>query len=88
MAHSRFEPIKDGVKFMPVRKSAEPPWSKRDFEDRCAAMEKLVKQLKEEVVAKVKPAKKDYVHTYVLRANTPTISLMGSPAALLLSLDD
>jgi hypothetical protein len=60
LAHSRFEPFKDGVKFMPVKKgqksTAIPPWSNQDFETKCANMKGLVKQLKD-VVAKVKPAK-------------------------------
>src|SRR5262249_50009147 len=69
MAYSRFEPIKDGVKFTPVRKSAEPPWSKKDFEDKYEAMDKLVKQLKDEVVARVKPTKKSYVATLLISLN-------------------
>jgi hypothetical protein len=74
LAHSRFEPFKDGVKFMPVQKGGKstatiPPWSNEDFETKYANMKRLVEQLKD-VVAKAKPVKGH-------------IMAMGSPRALL-----
>jgi hypothetical protein len=62
IAHSRFEPAGDGVKFTRVVaregsvKIPTPTWSKKEFEDRYAAMQKLEKQL-ERLVGKLKPAK-------------------------------
>jgi hypothetical protein len=90
VAHSRFESVGDGVKFTRVIarqgtvRIPDETWSKKDFEDKYEVMQKLVKQLKEEVVERVRPMK-NYV---AMPANTGTISLMGSPAALLASLDD
>ena len=71
MAHSRFEPTNNGVKFIPVRNSAKKTtsWSKGKFKAQCKAMDDLVNQLKGEVVARVRPAKKSYIETYVMTAD-------------------
>src|SRR5262249_62237725 len=71
MAHSRFEPTNNGVKFIPVRNSAKKTtsWSKGKFKAQCKAMDDLVNQLKGEAVARVRPAKKSYIETYVMTAD-------------------
>jgi hypothetical protein len=63
VAHSRFEPAGDGVKFTRVVARdgtvtiPDETWSKRKFEEQYKAMQETTKQLKDEIVAKVKPAK-------------------------------
>jgi len=69
VAHSRFEPAGDGVKFTRVVArdgsvtTPDETWSKRKFEDQYKAMQETTKQLKDEIVAKVKPAK-DYIMAF------------------------
>jgi hypothetical protein len=90
VAHSRFEPLDNGVKFTRVvaREGTVkiPPetWCEEDFENKYAAMQKLVQQLKE-VMAQVKPAA-----GYVLQvgggdyaAVFGQVTPMGSPRVLL-----
>ena len=62
MAHSRFEPTNNGAKKMTS-------WPKGKFKAQCKAMDDLVNQLKGEVVARVRPAKKSYIETYVMTAD-------------------
>jgi hypothetical protein len=63
VAHSRFEPAGDGVKFTRVVARdgtvtiPDETWSKEKFETQYKAMQKTTRQLKDEIVAKVKPAK-------------------------------
>jgi hypothetical protein len=63
VAHSRFEPAGDGVKFTRVvarDRTVDVPdetWPKDKFETQYTAMQETTKQLKDEIVAKVKPAK-------------------------------
>jgi DNA primase large subunit len=89
VAHSRFEPEGDGVRFRRVVaregtvRVPDERWSKQDFENKYEGMKKLTQQL-QEVVAEVKPAK-----GYVLPADTGTYTthfasaFLGSPRALL-----
>jgi hypothetical protein len=79
VAHSRFEPLDDGVKFTRIVaregtvKVPDETWSKQDFENKFRGMQQLVKQLKD-VVARVKPAV-----DYVLPADTGMYAAIFSP---------
>jgi hypothetical protein len=63
VAHSRFEPLGDGVQFTRVvaREGAVnipvETWSAQKFKDEYVAMQELTTQLKEEIVRKAKPVK-------------------------------
>ena len=62
VAHSRFQPAGDGVKFTRVvardgtLKIPDETWSKQKFDTQCKAMQGTTKEL-QEMVAKLKPAK-------------------------------
>jgi hypothetical protein len=62
VAHSRFEPAGDGVKFTRVVARdgtvtiPDETWSKEKFENQYKAMQETIKELKQ-IVAKLKPAK-------------------------------
>jgi hypothetical protein len=67
VAHSRFEPVGDGVKFTRIAagegKLEIHEWSEQTFEQKYAAMQEVAQQLRDEVVAKIKP-----VTAYLLAA--------------------
>jgi hypothetical protein len=86
VAHSRFEPSGDGVKFTRVVARGgkvdipDETWSQKDFDDKYSAMQELREQLVE-IVSKVKPPT-----NYVLRARTGDYAAwfaLGAPHVLL-----
>jgi hypothetical protein len=86
VAHSRFEPSGDGVKFTRVVARGgkveipDETWSKKDFDDKYSAMQELRDQLVE-IVSKVKPPT-----NYMLRARTGDYAAwfaLGAPRVLL-----
>jgi hypothetical protein len=83
VAHSRFEPAGDGVKFTRVVardgtvKIPDETWSKRKFEDVYEAMQETTKKLKDEIVAKVKPAK-----GYIMAAEPGNFAMMSGEVSM------